>query len=269
MNTNKELNYRLYIQREENFQRTDIHRELSRYDDIKNGEVEKVIENFKETRKNFYQGKGVLSKNPVRNNIYHLVVATGVIARLCIGAGMPHDESYTLADIYIQRADEAKTPEEVIDLMEEMQIDFAQRMRHIYKKENISRYVRHSINYIYDHLDESITMEELARLENLNPSYFSKLFQKEIGTTVKKYILKTKLETAKNMLENSNHSLSDIAYSLGFSSQSAFTAAFRKEYRESPGHYQKYYNDEQLGAMCTPDEVDKSDHGTAGDENPG
>ena len=54
MDTGKELNYRLYIQREEAFVRTDIKREFSRYDDIKNGEVEKVKENFREIKKDFF-----------------------------------------------------------------------------------------------------------------------------------------------------------------------------------------------------------------------
>ena len=82
MDTGKELIYRLYIQREEAFVRTDIKREFSRYEDIKNGDVEKVKENFKEIRKDFFKGKGTLSKNPLRNCMYHFVVSVGVIARI-------------------------------------------------------------------------------------------------------------------------------------------------------------------------------------------
>ena len=41
MNTNKELNYMLFVQLEEDFKRTEIKSEFSRYDDIKNGNVEK------------------------------------------------------------------------------------------------------------------------------------------------------------------------------------------------------------------------------------
>ena len=105
MNTNKELNYRMYLQREEEFIRTDLKSEFSRYDDIKNGDVKKVKENFDEIKKNYYKGKGVLSDNPLRNNIYHLVVSAGIIARVCVDAGLPHDESYTLSDLYIRKAD--------------------------------------------------------------------------------------------------------------------------------------------------------------------
>lgn len=246
MNTNKELNYRLYLQREESFVRTDLKSEFSRYDDIKKGNVKKVKENFKEIRRNFYKGKGQLSENPIRNNIYHLVVGAGIIARLCINEGMSHDEAYTLSDIYIRRADVSQSPDEVIDLIEEMQIDFAERMSKIKKPAKYSTHVRHAIDYICDHLQDRLTMEQLAEIEHLNPSYFSKLFSKETGVPVKAFILNVKVATAHNMLSHSDYSISDISYSLGFSSQSAFTAAFRKKYGISPGKFRNSYNYQEM-----------------------
>lgn len=242
MNTNRELNYRMYLQREEAFTRTDIESEFSRYDDIKNGNVEKVIESLKDIRKRFYKGKGVLSDNPLRNNIYHLVVSAGVIARVCVDAGLPHDEAYTLSDIYIRKADKCSTPDEVIVLLGELQTDYATRMKNLKKANMYSIHIRRSIDYIYAHLHEPLTMEELAGIEGLNPSYFSKLFSKETGTPVKSYILNAKIRTAQNMLANSEHTISEIALSLGFSSHSAFTAAFKKLSGMTPWQYRNRYN---------------------------
>lgn len=237
MNTNKELNYRLFVQREEKFSRPDIRVEFSRYDDIRLGNVEKVRETFEVSRKNFYTGKGTLSDHPLRNVIYHLVVAAGVIARICVEAGLSHDESYTLSDIYIRRADVAKTPEEVIDLIGQMQIDYATRMKKLRKNNKMSIYVRRAIDYIYDHLHEHLTMEMLAKMQGLNPSYFSRLFSADTGTTVKAYINHVKVNTAENMLVHSAYSISDIALSLGFSSQSAFSTVFKKVTGVTPGEY--------------------------------
>ncbi len=240
MNTNKELNYRLYVQRDEEFVRTDVRKEFSRYEDIVNGRVEKVKSNYEEVRRNFFEGKGVLSQNPLRNSIYHLVVSIGVIARMCVDAGMPHSEAYTISDIYIQQADTAKKVDEVLDLLGQAQLDFAGRMREMQKSaRGYSLHVRHAIDYIYDHLHQPLKMEQLAEVEGLHPSYFSKLFAGEVGTTVKAYILNVKINTAKNMLRQSEHSISDIAYSLGFSSQSAFTAAFKNLTGETPAAYRK------------------------------
>ncbi|MBO6162233.1 MAG: helix-turn-helix transcriptional regulator [Eubacterium sp.] len=240
MNTNRELDYRLYLQREEEFIRTDVRKEFSRYEVIIRGDVEQVKKNYEEVRPDFFAGKGVLSKNPLRNSIYHLVVSIGVIARMCVEAGLPHSEAYTISDIYIQRADEAKTVDEVLDLIGDFQVDFALRMRTLQKKAGAySLYVRHAIDYIYDHLHQPLRMEDLARAEGLSPGYFSKLFAREVGTTVKVYILMVKLNTAGNMLRNSEHSISDISLSLGFSSQSAFTTAFKKHTGYTPAEYRE------------------------------
>lgn len=242
MDTGKELIYSLYIQREEEFVRTDIKKEYERYNDIKNGDIEKVKENFAELRKDFFKGKGLLSKDPLRNVKYHFIVSIGVISRICLNNGMPHDEAYTMSDIYIQAADECTEINQVIDLLEQAQIDYATRMKKLLQKKGYSVYVRHAIDYIYDHLHEPITMEQLARGEGLNPSYFSKIFAEEIGTPVKAYIISIKINTAKNMLEKSDYSISDIAYSLGFSSQSAFTATFKKLTGTTPASFRKNQN---------------------------
>ena len=103
-----------------------------------------------------------------------------------------------------------------------------------------SVYVRHAIDYIFDHLHEPLKMEELAAAEGLNPSYFSRLFAREVGQTVKAYILSVKIRTAAHILRNSEYPISDISLSLGFSSQSAFTAAFRKLTGETPASYRKH-----------------------------
>lgn len=242
MDTGKELIYSLYIQREEEFVRTDIKKEYERYNDIKNGDIEKVKKNFAELRKDFFKGKGLLSKDPLRNVKYHFIVSIGVISRICLNNGMPHDEAYTMSDIYIQAADECTEIDQVIDLLEQAQIDYATRMKKLLQKKGYSVYVRHAIDYIYDHLHEPITMEQLARGEGLNPSYFSKIFAEEIGTPVKAYIISIKINTAKNMLEKSDYSISDIAYSLGFSSQSAFTATFKKLTGTTPASFRKNQN---------------------------
>ena len=242
MDTSKELNYRMYIQREEGFIRSSLQSEFSRYDAIKNGDIEKVRSNIEEIRKTYYVGKGSLSDNPLRNNIYHFVVAVGIIARVCVDAGMPHNESYTLSDIYIRRADVMRDPEEVVELLFEMQLDYAERMAKLHRARKGSIYVMRAVDHIYEHLDESLTMECLAEVVKLNPSYFSKLFAAEMGITVKKYISQVKVDTAKQMLEMTDHSAADIAISLGYSSPGAFSSVFRKFTGMTPGEYRKNHH---------------------------
>ena len=242
MESDKELNYHLFLHRDEDFKRTNIKSEFSRYNDIKYGNVEKVKESIEYIKKNFYKGKGTLSDNLLHNNIYHMVIAVGVVSRVCIDAGMSEEESYTLSDIYIRRADQCKNPQDVIDLSCEMQLDYATRMHNLRKTPAISYHIRNSIDFIYDHLHLPLTMEQVAENENLNPSYFSKLFVKETGITAKAFIIDAKMKTAKNMLLYSEGTLFNIAMALGFSSQSAFSAAFKKHTGITPGEFRDREN---------------------------
>ena len=81
--------------------------------------------------------------------------------------------------------------------------------------------------------------------EALNPEYFSRLFARETGKKVSEYITDAKVRTAMNMLAHSDYSIMDIALSLGYSSQSAFTTVFKKHTSMTP----KKYRDVNKGKM--------------------
>ena len=244
MNTNRELNYRLYIQTEEDFRRTEIRNEFARYDDIKNGDIEKVRKNIIEIKAHYYEGKGMLSDSLLKNNQYHLAIGVGIIARVCIDGGMKHNIAYTLSDIYIRRADKCREPQDIIELTGTMMLDFAGRMADIRKEKGVSLHVRRTVDYIYNNLHKPLTLKKAAEHEHLDQSYLSKLFAKEMGIPIKAYILKAKIMTAQNILIFSDFSIADIADSLGFSSQSAFTAAFRKITGLTPLQYRNRYSEE-------------------------
>ena len=174
MNTGKELNYRLYVQKMNGFTRSSFNWEMSRYMSIQQGDVEAVRTSFEKSRPHFTDGKGQLSDDPVRNIRYHLIVSVAVIARVCVEGGMSHDEAYTLGDIYIRRADVCNDCEEMLDIFAEMRVDYAQRMHDLRKNNIISLHIRKCIDYIYDHLHEDLSVRSLAENVGLNQSYLSK-----------------------------------------------------------------------------------------------
>ena len=241
MKTDRDLNYRLYVQRSDGFTRNPFQRELSFYRMIQAGDTEGVKKRFEVVRKNFFEGKGTLSDDPVRNIIYHFVTAVAVVCRLCVEGGMSHDTAYTVSDIYIQRADKLKDVDKIIELFGEMQLDFAERMRTVKKENVISIHVRKCIDYIYEHLHEGLTLGVLAEYVGLNPSYLSKLFSKETGMSVKTFVTKAKISTAENLLKSSDFSCLDISLALGFSSQSAFISVFRKTNGMTPKKYRELH----------------------------
>lgn len=243
MNTNRDLNYHLYVQKMEGFNRTPFHSEFEKYMVIQSGNVEEVRKNFAKIRPNFMSGKGKLSEDPVRNVMYHFVTSVALTSRICVEGGLSHDEAYTLSDIYIQKADKCSSCEQIIDIFEEMQVDFAGRMRELKKTNATSIHIRKCIDYIYEHLHEKLTINELAEFSDLNASYLSKLFLKETGVSVKTFIINAKIDTAKNMLKHSDFSYLDISLALGFSTQSAFISVFKKNTGMTPKQYrEKFYH---------------------------
>ncbi len=242
MNTNRDLNYHLYVQKMEGFNRTPFHSEFEKYMVIQSGNVEEVRKNFAKIRPNFLSGKGKLSEDPVRNTMYHFVTSIALTSRICVEGGLNHDTAYTLSDIYIQRADKCTTCEQLLDIFEEMQVDFAKRMRELKKTNATSIHIRKCIDYIYEHLHEKLTINELADFTDLNASYLSKLFQKETGVSVKAFVTNAKINTAQNMLKHSDFSYLDISLTLGFSTQSAFISVFKKNVGLTPKQYrEKHY----------------------------
>lgn len=247
MNTNRDLNYRLYVQKMEGFSRTPFHSEFEKYMVIQSGNVEEVRRNFAKIRPNFMSGKGKLSDDPVRNVMYHFVTSVALTSRICVEGGLSHDTAYTLSDIYIQRADKCTSCEQLIDIFEEMQVDFAKRMRELKKTNATSIHIRKTIDYIYEHLHEKLTINELATNSGLNASYLSKLFIKETGVSVKDFVTNAKINTAQNMLKHSDFSYLDISLALGFSTQSAFISVFKKNVGMTPKQYrEKYYMNSML-----------------------
>ncbi len=239
MGTNKALNYRLYVQKNDGFTRIPFNKEFEQYRAVSMGNTELVKEQFAKARQDFNTGKGKLSDDPVRNMMYHFVVSTAIIARMCVEDGLGQDTAYTLADIYVQRGDRLTDVESITDLFGEMLVDYSERMRTLRKENVISIHIRKCIDYIYDNLHEELSLESLSQVIGLSPGYLSRLFLKERGVSVKDFIIRAKIETAENLLKFSDFSYLDISLALGFCSQSAFISTFKKINGITPKQYRE------------------------------
>ncbi len=98
-----------------------------------------------------------------------------------------------------------------------------------------------SIRYIATHYDCPITVEQLARLESYNVTYFNDWFKQKTGFSPSLYLRCTRIDRAKELLATTNFSVMEIAVMVGYSSNSTFTRAFHnvtgmtpKAYRDDP-----------------------------------
>jgi AraC family transcriptional regulator len=84
------------------------------------------------------------------------------------------------------------------------------------------------LGYMRENLARKISVAELASLCSLSPSHFLHSFTRTFGEPPYKLLIKMRLDLAIKLLRESSHSLGEIAFHCGFSSQSHLTAAMRR-----------------------------------------
>jgi AraC-like DNA-binding protein len=89
--------------------------------------------------------------------------------------------------------------------------------------------------YINSNLDRNISLEALAEMAGLSTHHFARAFKQSVGTPPHGYVLQRRIERARQMLRNTDLSMSEIALSAGFSDQSHLARHFRRITGMSPG----------------------------------
>lgn len=101
--------------------------------------------------------------------------------------------------------------------------------------------VKKSISYIDEHYMEKLTLEEVAQSVNLNPSYFSHTFKKEMNISFSQYLNNVRIKQSQYLLKNTDHTIQDIALEVGYESQHYFSRMFKKHSNLSPSAYRKKF----------------------------
>lgn len=95
------------------------------------------------------------------------------------------------------------------------------------------------LEYMQNHIDTPMTIHQLAKITKLNPTYFSNLFSKLIGTSPLQYINKRRIEKAQELLLGTDETLYEIAHQIGLNDEYYFSRLFKKHVGISPDHYRK------------------------------
>lgn len=105
---------------------------------------------------------------------------------------------------------------------------------------NKSYAVKRIINYLNENYENKISLDKIAHNMYLSPVYISKIFKEETGESPINYLIKIRLEKAKDILETSDSgSIKNIANSVGYDDVYHFSKLFKKYYGISPLHYKK------------------------------
>lgn len=116
-----------------------------------------------------------------------------------------------------------------------------------YKAQNRSTQVYNDItDYIIYHACENVRVSEIADYFGYNEKYLSTLFRKQSGISLKQFILQSKMDVAKAELTDTNLSISQIAYNVGFNDTHNFTNSFKRVTGLTPSSYRESYSKRAL-----------------------
>ena len=116
---------------------------------------------------------------------------------------------------------------------------FAERVKEAQMPVSTDGIIQNAIRFIQQNVCEHITAKDVAEHTGFSRSYFSTYFKKELGFSVNAFIMRCKMEEAKQLLKYTDKSVSVISSYLCFSSQSHFQTAFKKQFGVTPLHYRK------------------------------
>lgn len=105
--------------------------------------------------------------------------------------------------------------------------------------QKVKELIRISESYIRNNFERELDLTTIASKVFLSPSYFIRVFREETGMSPINYLLKVRIDNAKEMLQTTNMKVRDIATAVGFSNQQRFNEMFRKFTGMTPLEYRR------------------------------
>ena len=107
--------------------------------------------------------------------------------------------------------------------------------------------IQEAAGYMYYHYGQQLTLEELAGMVHMSPTYFSKKFRRVTGFGYKEYQTHIRIEAAARKLLEEKCTVTEAALACGFSDGNYFGDAFRKAKGLSPSQYRKNAGNQTFG----------------------
>lgn len=133
-----------------------------------------------------------------------------------------------------------------LDLFTEALSHITGRLRELAGNKKSRDAVRETMKYIHKNLDRDISVSEIAEFVGMNAEYLTKLFKKETGYNLKKYIVNEKMESAKMLLATTALPVTLISDHVGYGNYSNFTRSFKQLVGCTPVEYRKAAENQKM-----------------------
>lgn len=179
---------------------------------------------------------GKMSSDKLREIQYWAVSSLTLLTRSAIQGGLDETTAYNFSDNSIYHIDTMTETDEIVEYVMQRCIALTDMIAENRENSVYPQSIRKCLHYINTHLHEKLDTHTLALHCNLSDDYLSYLFKKNMGVNLCRYIRSQRLAYSKEMLKE-DYSVSDIAYYLGFCSESYFIKCFKEEFGKTPRKY--------------------------------
>lgn len=114
-----------------------------------------------------------------------------------------------------------------------------QMLKELPQTVGLSADVSKALDYMRANLSNAISLSNVSDALGRSPSYLGRQFRIQLGKAPHAYLIDMRLETAKNMLENTNEQIAAIAVDCGFTHQEHMTRLFKRRYKTTPAVWRK------------------------------
>lgn len=205
---------------------------------IKSGDLASIQKLFFDPAASVYS-TGIMSKNSRKQEEYTVVSAMHLFCSAAIEGGVSPYAAYDISDMYLQKLSSSTEVDEYQRIFFDALQSYIKAVSDAQEAASLSIHVKKCKQYIIQHLNKPISLNQLASYVELTPAYLSTLFHETEGVTLKSYIQSERIHAAENLLKYSDYPIAHISSYLCFQSQSYFGAVFKEHTGMTPGQYRK------------------------------
>lgn len=184
--------------------------------------------------------EGIIGDSPLRqakNIMQGLISLIGKAA--AIPGGMDVEQTYQLMDSYGLECERQRSVDAVTNLQFQMLTDFANRVAQSHMPSNLTPEIYACVQFINSHINESISLNDVAAHIGKSRSFTTTHFRQELGFSIAEYVTYAKVQEAKSLLRYSDKSLGEISEYLCFANQSHFQRVFKQSTGKTPAEYRQ------------------------------
>ena len=167
------------------------------------------------------------------------VVFISISTRAAIQGGLSPEIAYSRGDAYIQEVLNCTSVAEAVNIGHSMYDDFVHLVHKSRVNPNYSPQIQSVCDYIDVHVEDKLSLSDIASHVGYADYYLSRKFKQETGSSINDYIKTAKVERAKTLLLGTSMGIQEISERLNFGSRGFFAETFKEIAGIPPAAYRQ------------------------------